>query len=460
MDNNLIKKVKFILNKLDPCSDESKISNLNLSKSGKKKILQKRLKLWNMDTSILTIVEKFLNKVKAIKNPKFLNNQILVKEIIIDGDKRYYFSFNDHNITPSKDKKEYVAKSTKDQYIKVLSYFDLIILLDYNNTFGFKESKLKFNYHFINFYFESNIDNWLSFERILDFVLKGFTSDTVECKKMALSFLVCLIYQLDESLIFFKSNITQLDNTQFIKNKDIKGECNNDKSPIEKIKKLNKETYGRMVEKLISEIKIIFTKTTANLLENKYAILEYFIDQLIQKLKILYPNENFFHIEELSDSTTKEFIEEINFETKVANARSKLRKNILAVRNKKNDLHYSDITTIDPSIEFVHDAIEQQEAAHIVSVEKIKRSGKNLKQILKELEDPNNGILMDHTYHDAFDKKWLSLDMDGNFHATPEWNIRYYDSKNKTHIKYPLMKIKEEVFNIEMLKYIKQMENN
>lgn len=454
MDNmdNLIKKIQYVLDLFDK---SNKIQNIkNVSKNDKIKVI-KNLKpcIWNMDTSILTIIEKFLEKIKDVfkYSLDFKEKKIIVKLNENKIKKRYSFFLDEKNITPSNMKD--VAKTTKNQYIRVLVFFNLIGAKD------LEKSLLQDYYEFIpiidilNFYYTNNLDKWLSLDKIIEFVRKSLFLENNDHKRLAYSFLLCFIYLLDSQKQIFPK-LESLKYINFIKNKKIDGEYSNNLSSIEKIEKISKETYGKLVEKTREEILKIYSSN------DDYKILDTFFDLLIYESSNSKEKNyiiDLYHNEKIDYSLLDDVLEKIDIDKKIFNARSKLRQNILNIRNSNNDLHYSDIEPVDKNIFFMHDCIDQQEAAHILSVKNIRLSNKNIEDKLKDLEDPNNGILMDYVYHDAFDRGWLILDFNGYFNPTKEWDERYFDFKTNKYVKYPLMKIKDKVFNKEMLKFIENI---
>lgn len=152
----------------------------------------------------------------------------------------------------------------------------------------------------------------------------------------------------------------------------------------------------------------------------------------------------------------KEFVDVIQLNNDIERCRQKLRENILKNRNKNNDTYYSDIESSSNEFNYLPDAIEQMEAAHILPVSdiklKIKNNPKQKEEYLSLLSNENNGIIIDHVYHDAFDKNWLRLDYNGVFQPTEEWNKRY-TIKGKIY-KHGLVKIKGEVLSKEMKNFI------
>lgn len=449
MKNNLIFKVKYLLECISPINRIQNSQKLN-DKQKSKLLKNEKVKAWNMDTSILTIIDNFLSKLKKLEFKDIKNNELWIKAI--NG--KYSFLLGKLNITPTEKSTGLVAYNTKDQYFRILSFFNLIFSDDYDKTKrSHRDTLIHFDYNFLNFFNKNNLDDWLSVETILDFISKGIIQKRNDYKRIVYSFLLSFVYVLDEKKEII-NNVNHFILIEFVKRKNIKG-IERELTYLEKLEKMTKETYGEIVKKTKNKITELTKKT------DNYEIIEYFFDRII---KLILSSNTFFQDDEYGlftnddlDVKLREHIEYNNFINDISKHRSKLRNNILKLRNKNNDLHYSDIDPIDEKIIFIHDCVEQQEAAHIWSVKDIKKSkGEN---IFSDLENPNNGILIDYVYHDAYDRGWLKLDVNGHFIPTKEWKDRYYDYENNTYLKYPLMKIKESVFNAEMGDFISKSKN-
>lgn len=436
---NLVNKINNLLEKINPLSTSNK------------KIIKKSLKLWNMDTSLKTIIDNFKFQIGKIIF-KWVNIENIYNRIFLNVKKinnKYNFLIEKMNVTPTIKNELTVAKTTKNQYLRVLTFFGL---LDRNTLNSLESNIFSLTNKFITFYYAKSVDEWWKLDNIISFIKFGINSENYDFRTMVYSFLICLIYHLDESKTI-TSKIEYFTQIQFLKNKKFKGEYTFDLPYYEKIEKTIKDTYKDLIyltkNKIIEEMKLEDSNNMNKF--NNYEILEFFLNLINNNQSYTYSG-SFYHKNRL-----KEILNEINFDNKISSSRSKLRKNILKARNYMNDLHYSDIEPINNVI-YLHDSIEQQEAAHIFSVENIKKLKNviNEKDLLLQLEDPNNGILMDYVYHDAYDKGWLSLELDGHFEPQQEWKKRYYVN-NKPHDKYPIMKIKNDVYNSLMKQYIEKM---
>lgn len=458
LKNELIRKFKIIYNVFQNNSYQILIDE-NISKNDKRKVLEHNLKIWNMDTSIFGILKRFHDK--CIENSKLikLNKD---KKIYVswagensNGHPLYNLVFENAVLNPSK-KINPVAYSTMWQYLRVLNFFDLIIIdlsdksKNKSKDFIKNDGEIYFSVNIFNLINATKIDYWLNDELIISYIVRGLKKDIWGYKDMAYSIFVSTIFMLDQENLIF-SNVENIENEiKFKVNKKIDGKKNNDLSLNDKLIKSSKETYGEFCK--------FFIKRTSidNPNKNNLELLNVFFDKLIFHLKIdnLISLESSYTIDNDLIQFKNDIFNEIELNKKIQSARSKLRINILENRNIGNDKYYSDIEPIDANIDFIHDCIEQQEAAHIWSVSEIKKTVSNSscdESYLDDLSNPSNGILMDHIYHDAFDRGWIRFNMNGEMIATNKWKEKYVD-KNNNFIKYPLMKIKENVFN-EKMKY-------
>lgn len=428
MNDNTYENIMILLNKIS-----------NFSKSAKP-----RLKLWNMDTSIYKTIERFKKKLDSIKTRKF--NDYKRKQLIIrkeglnkKGNPLYSFNFDGMNVTPINNNKGVAAESTKNQYLEVLTFFDL---LNKNTLQNLNLTEYGFTLEFINFIYSDNIDEWWSLDKIVNFIKNGINSSNEAYKRLISSFLICLIYYLDEEHKILKNDTFEI---SFTRNKSTKNNKKYENSNLGRIKKTMDQTFLGLI-KLTKEL-ILRELNNDSKSNDNYEILNHFLKYVDASLYLLIDNE----MENLELEQ-----EEFRFYKMVENFRRRLRNKILTTRNPNNDLHYSDIEPIDSKIEFEHDAIEQQEAAHIYAVKEIRKLKGSIldRDICSQLEDPNNGILIDYIYHDAYDRNWLSLELDGHFEPQEEWTKHYPNSS-----KYPIMKIKDKVYNEMMKKYIQKMKN-
>ena len=416
-------------------------------------LLLSTAKLWNMDTSILTILETFLKKIsefkKSISETCFDLNIIQIKK---DNTIHYKLVYDSENVTPSS--KGSVALSTIYQYIRVLLFFDILIINDYENLRDniekSKPIKIVFTASFRSLISLSDWNKWFNEGRFIDFITKGLTKRVLGFNDMSYSFFMSLIYYLDSDK-FLSNESSYFKHCLSKKNKKINNEFSSNNIHV-KMNKILNETYIKLVEKFIS----ILTKNETY--ENNYQIMNVILNKIIDKIGF-----DLSCLGGIDDGQLSEIMENYNINKKIQKDRSILRENLLKERNPENNNYYSDLEPINSNDLYTPDCIKQIEAAHIYPVSDIKDkilcSDNELKnkEYYNYLTDYNNGILMDHVYHDAFDRGWLILNYNGEFEPTDEWNKNYkerYIDKDKKIIKYPLVKIKRSVFQDEVKKYI------
>lgn len=421
-------------------------------------------KIWNMDTQILTILNSFFDKVSKIG---FNENDNYNLSIISENEK-YKLLFNTQNVTPSSSKNKIeVAKNTMSQYVRVLSFFNVIIIKDYNelskfisdNNDTYDSYDIFLSNEFRLICLTGSVTRWMTLGTIYDFIIKGIKNKNKDIMNMAFSLFVSTCYYLDKNHIIFNNE----DDNKWtcikpLKNKKIKdiGHVNN-MNKFKILKKILNETYISLSKKieslLLNELKDKSAEFNAHLI----SLDEYVIDKFLDDILFLLMDENeISFLTDINYEIYKEFQKTIELNNDINKCRQKLRDNILKSRNINNDTYYSDIESCSFDFNYLPDAIEQMEAAHILSVSDIKLNIKNnpdeKEKYLKMLSNENNGIIIDHIYHDAFDKNWLKLDYNGVFQPTKEWNKRY--TLNGKIYKHGLVKIKDNVLNDEMINFI------
>ena len=394
-------------------------------------------KLWNLNTSPLTILERFHKKLVEVNLDLFEHN---ILKVVKNGhnsklNAMYRLLWNEYNITPiTKKNNDSAAKGTLNQYLRVLNYFDLIILNsmeDDVNSIIKNEGKIYFSINIFEFIYSKSVDKWLSLERIIDFIVQGINKTIDGYKDIAFSLFLCIMYSINKDLVF-----------ELIDEEKVFYKKENKQSFAFEIKNNYDSTYKRLVKFIIDKVKD-FLKTNSN-----YEVLDCLINLIYSRLK----NEEIKFTFDSLITDNEEKLKLLEQDNLIQNYRSKLRENILKTRKPTDDKYYSDITPIDKNVIFYHDAYEQQEAAHILDVWRIKDNFEINDESLNYLSDPNNGILIDHIYHDALDNGWISFNTKGEMIPKDKWNEYYGDEIMSK--KYPLMKIKDEVFNENMKQYL------
>lgn len=464
MNNNLIINLfNKIMNSFGFVTNQ----NIELEKNLQIKLLKSEPKIWNMDTSIFTIVNNFYNKIfniyinecRDFNNVLDFFNFFYIKKTNENNDKkkeRFILECNNIDITPTskKDSPE-VALNTMGQYLRILNFLNIIIIdvknsLKNDTVYNIVSNQFVINIgiDFLNFLLCDDLKKWFSIDKLLSFIVDGIKKEIKGFKDMAFSIFINLIYFLDTKKVIFNDENLTIKRIKFIKNKQ-----NQKYTFIETIKKSFKETYSGIISCFVDSLKVHYGEECEELLYETLNLIfsKLYSEKIINDIQISKNSPELgYWFEQMK--------EQLELENKIKNSRAKLRKNILKNRNINDDPYYSDIEPIKQNEKFIHDCIEQQEAAHILAVNEIKQNIKDNIDYLYELSDPNNGILMDHTYHDAFDRGWISFDIKGHMIARDEWKKRYIDN-NGNYIKYPLMKIKNDVYNQTMKQYFEKKKN-
>lgn len=451
---NNLNNIEFIFNAI---FNYDGLKDKELDEKIKSEIIKRRPRIWNIDTSILTILENFFSHLRLLDKNDILTNDLLIKKSINLNKKNnelFSFQLGDMNITPSTSKnKIFVAKNTMTQYIRILNYFDILIIPELDKAKEIFTGEINFSINLYSFINDLKVDIFLEMNNIINYIVKGFKKDFSSYNDLSFSLLIMIIYELDKKILFSEELKKYNLFFDFRKNKSFKEETKKPITAKEKILKAYNETYGKLVQYIIKDIKNKFINKTNE------EILNIFLNNFIISCSLndLYNFKNTSNKDDLKfykNNEIQKIVNAIEFEKIISKERSKLRTNILETRNINNDNHYSDLEPIDSKIIFINDCVTQQEAAHIWAVSEIKKD-LNLNDSFDHLSDPNNGILMDHIYHDAFDRGWIRFNDKGEMVPNKMWNENYVDKNNK-YIKYPLMRIKREVFNECMKKYIQK----
>ena len=472
MTSNLNKKFLFIFKQFG----FGLFDHINLSETERKKLYKKMPGTWLMATSCYTILDNFCSKVFENRDQVFSKQSNLLLKIKNVEKNKYQMFINEVDVTPSTNK-EKVSKGAMSQYIRMLACFKLI---SWENIEQKEFSKIILNEGYfklnLNFYrlIKKNIkDEIFDIKNIFNKIAKSTISNKKYLKCFYYSLFIYITLKLDESLIY--KNESYLNDFVFslserdVKKDNLKAGEYNLKTRLDKLSgettyKSGATTYNHLSKNLIFQIANILNLQTNNLSESnilnelnndsKQKILEYFFNSIIEHFDL--SNESDFVSESLEyvEKYVPNFdlYEEIKIEKIVSNQRAQLRKNILESRNVNNDEYYSDLEPIDSQNTYLPDHIDQQEAAHIYSVSEIKKKilkGNN--EYYDILSDPNNGLLMDKIYHNAFDRDWFEFDTNGCMIPNDGWNERY--SNNQYTKKYPLLKIKKSTFNKIMMSY-------
>lgn len=392
---------------------------------------------WKMGTSFFNTFDRLEQKIKDLDTKYSIIIELDKNKKTTEGNNEtYIYKLNNDNITPAKYKKS-ISQSQAGQYMRAIISFGLgIIEKEFNTLKDFVEKKGEIK-------LVSNIKELLKQENKLELIKKNIINSlfgNIKWQKdIAYSIIIEILfeYKLDFSKLEDNNRIFRLKkNTP--KNKDRNYDLIKDKDDIKKIieKQGTIATYKEIIE-IIKE----------NYKKDKIEIFFKDLDKTYEELN-----------DEQDESITIK-IKEQNKKDEIKRERSKFKENIFKNRQEKGlikskDELYSDI------IEIEKDDIEQSRlrrhwdesnAAHIHPVEKIKKELKLEEESIKQISDPNNGLMMSIEYHDSFDRGQWNFDLNG--HMIIHFENEEYLLKEK---QLSRIKIRKEVFNEEMKKYLKK----
>lgn len=451
-------------------------------------------KFWELDTSIFAILKKFFERCNNIVSKDKLSYLTVVKSNELNKNNNPEFglvsNLNDF-LTPSRNNSHYKSLAAIRQYIQVLWYFELIILPNGVNkitTLFNSNNKISFNLEILNFVSVEKFSDWLSLDKLIEFVVHGFKRKLDSFIDLSFSyFLAVLAYyykEYEKDFLFiehiFLNDIHHIDSkvnkkiTENIKSEKLNiinllNEKNISLNISEDSRKHNLPpiytllvsyyggtTYRDLVDTTVSYLKEI----SDNPVEQLYFFISKIIDSLAMDGIVNIDVKQFVTNQLIRDekALNKELIDELRQEEQhrqtINQERAKLRKNIIESRiNKWNRQDCSnDIIPVNPNDKYVYDNLKQQEAAHIFDVWRFEKYDENN---LEDLSNPNNGIMIDHVYHDALDSGLLQLSVDGYLIPNKEWKDYYCNNQNYT--KYPDMKINKDVVDFNsMTEFIKK----
>lgn len=392
---------------------------------------------WKMGTSFFNTFDRLEQKIKDLDTKYSIIIELDKNKKTTEGNNEtYIYKLNNDNITPAKYKKS-ISRSQAGQYMRAIISFGLgIIEKEFNTLKDFVEKKGEIK-------LVSNIKELLKQENKLELIKKNIINSlfgNIKWQKdIAYSIIIEILfeYKLDFSKLEDNNRIFRLKkNTP--KNKDRNYDLIKDKDDIKKI--IEKQGTIATYKEIIEIIKENYKKDK--------------IENFFKDLDKTYEELN----DEQDESITIK-IKEQNKKDEIKRERSKFKENIFKNRQEKGlikskDELYSDI------IEIEKDEIEQSKlrrhwdesnAAHIHPVEKIKKELKLEEESIKQISDPNNGLMMSIEYHDSFDRGQWNFDLNG--HMIIHFENEEYLLKEK---QLSRIKIRKEVFNEEMKKYLKK----
>lgn len=419
--NSIDDKINFILAKFN---DPKEFAKYAISKNYK-------AKLWNMDTSILGILEQMKLKISNIKTPI---SQIEIRKTGINekGNNEFSIYIDEKNITPSRIKSE-VSYSAIRQYLQILSSLGIVM-------FGNTSKKQIEGMYDVSANFKSTICDFKDSEiikRLIVFCLKrniGYSRN--------LSFSIFL-----SALKYYEYNFDNIE----INNKKIEKRMSKDDIKFFDItatygifytKKCLKETYGKLIEYTL-----------------KNESIDKFINDLVNIVKDNGENYDLSHQTILENQVILE-----NYLNTLNKERSKFKNTIKTNRETlnlyKQDNVYSDIVSIDNSIEGLACRFEESNAAHIYNVWQIKddlkqvfETEKNKESQIKEIigyaKNPYNGLMMNIQYHDYFDRNLFTFNIDGQMIYREEDKDYLFNT-----LKMKEVKINPKILNEEMKNFL------
>ena len=348
-------------------------------------------KLWNIDTSIFTILKVLNNKISEITEPIL---ELEVKSVSINekGNPMYSMYINNINITPASYNKKESAYSTIRQYLQILSSLGIVMFGDckknnivnkFKITSNFKESISEFN-------------NSETIKRLISFCLKRNIDYS---RNIAFSLFITALNYFDYNFANLKSKnkiITKRANKDGTKFFDLNSDYG-----IKYIDKCYKETYRQLIIECLKN-------------EN----LENFINDLYNICFEKDDNNIEFQID------IKNYLSELNKKKSLFKRNIKDNRTELKLLNENND-NYSDILNINNEIDRLCSKFNELHAAHIYNFWQIKSEilkianlkKDNYTNILKNImdwaSDPYNGLVMKSEYHDYFDRNLFSFNNNG-----------------------------------------------
>lgn len=399
---------------------------------------------WKMGTSFFNTFDRLEQKIKDLDTKHSIIIELDKNKKTTEGNNEtYIYKLNNDNITPAKYKKS-ISQSQAGQYMRAIISFGLgIIEKEFNTLKDFVEKKGEIK-------LVSNIKELLKQENKLELIKKNIINSlfgNIKWQKdIAYSIIIEILfeYKLDLSKLEDNNRIFRLKkNTP--RNKDRNYDLNKDKDEIKKI--IEKQGTIATYKEIIEIIKENYKKDK---IENFFKDLDKTYEEL---------NDEQEELNDEQDESITIKIKEQNKKDEIKRERSKFKENIFKNRQEKGlikskDELYSDI------IEIEKDEIEQSKlrrhwdesnAAHIHPVEKIKKELKLEEESIKQISDPNNGLMMSIEYHDSFDRGQWNFDLNG--HMIIHFENEEYLLKEK---QLSRIKIRKEVFNEEMKKYLKK----
>ena len=413
---NLNDKVNFIFDKFN---DPKEFKKYGIEKKYKSK-------LWNMDTSILAILEQMKNKIIDIEYP-IIELEVKLEGLNKKNNREYALYIGEKNITPSSTRLK-VAFSTIRQYLQILSSLGIVMFTDESEKEILQKFKVSSN-------FKSSICDFEGPEIIKSWILFCLKRNIGYSRNLGYSIFIMIMhhYKYDFSNISIQNKMVEKrmgkDGFKFFNFLENYGE--------KYLEKCKKETYGKLIDKSIS-------------LES----MDDFVNYIYSKL-----NSD-------SDSSDESLSHQIlmnKYNNTLNKKRSYFKKNIKANRIELKVFDpminvYSDIINLDNGVEGLGCKFNELNAAHIYNVWQIKREIKEIENndetfkiddVIEQVANPYNGLMMDSKYHDHFDRNLFTFDSNGEM---------IYRESDKDYIfnvlKLQEIKINPLIFNDEMKNFL------
>ncbi|MDK2819945.1 MAG: HNH endonuclease [Mycoplasmataceae bacterium] len=413
--NSIDDKINFILSKFN---DPKEFAKYGINKNYK-------AKLWNMDTSILGILEQMKLNVDVISSPIY---KIEVRHMGFNKNKNTLFSLfiDGINITPSKIKKE-VSCGAIRQYLQVLSSLGIVM-------FGNTQGSQIVGYYKVSANFKSTINDYNNSEMIKRLIIFCLKRNIDYSRNLSFSIFIFALnfYKYDFTKVYINNRrIEKPKNKDGIKFFDITGEY--------RVEYLSKcwYTYKSLVE---------FTL--------KHESIEKFINDLIDILEDKNESDDFS-----SEILLQNYLSTLNKERSKFKDSIKANRETLNLYNKHENI-YSDIISIDNSVDGLACKFNELNAAHIYNIWQIKnhlkqafetekKDSSQINEIIGYAKNPYNGLMMSGQYHDYFDRNLFTFNIDGQMiYREADKDYLFHTLKMKE------VKINPKILNEEMKNFL------
>lgn len=405
-------------------------------------------KLWNMDTDVFNMWQRFAENLKYyFSNKDFIYNTCEIVQVPHPKDKNnfyYKLLINKIDVTPiSRNKDKGWSYSGMRQFLQTASAFGYIM---YSGDDNFKKESTLFHIPAnIVFLFNDNF-NWK--ELFIKVILHSLNSNISFLKNFGLSLFFTYIWKVDKSIFSLFSKTINFKVIMQKKNKKHFNSC--DLFCNYYAETMYKESYKNLVNLIIDDISL------GEMIDYIHKTIKDNIDDIGFELFILdnRKNNDLYQIKPLDqiESYKKKFntyVQKLNTE------RGKLRTRLISTRTI-GEKRYCDLELNDEPF------LDHTEAAHIYEVSSIKNELckflKNnpltchsvLQSLVEQASDANNGLLLPNTIHKEFDRGTFNFDINGKIIYQKE-NLEKMKALNIEN-----SRIKQRVLNDEMIEFLKK----